>query len=159
MSTAAKRTEELLGRLEGATMDEIIAATGGPQYNVLRRLQARGYRLRKSKEGRATRYFAEPPPVPLAATFSGGKLSLPKPVREQLGLREGDQVKFTLKDDGAQLERKQFSIRDLYGILPRPMKVLTIEEMDEVIARAVVKKVLGKQLGGKRISGKRVSGK
>ena len=60
----SKMAERLLTAPAGATMDEIVAATGGPQYNVLRRLEGRGYTVRKVKEGRVTRYFAEPPPAP-----------------------------------------------------------------------------------------------
>ena len=57
-----KLAERLVTQPNGATMAEIVAATGGPQYNVLKRLEARGYRLRKVKEGKETRYFAEPRP-------------------------------------------------------------------------------------------------
>ena len=59
-----KLAERLLARPNGATMAEIIAATGGPQYNVLKKLEGRGYRIRKVKEGKETRYFAEPPAAP-----------------------------------------------------------------------------------------------
>jgi antitoxin PrlF len=144
MPSKAVRAESLLLRPEGATMDEIIAATGGPQYNVLRRLKARGYRVTTTKEGRVTRYFAGAAPAHLESRLKDGKLTLPGPVRQHLGLREGDQVKFTVQDETVQVHRKQVSIRDLYGILPRPAKALTIEEMDEAIREAVVKKVLGR---------------
>ncbi len=63
-NAGTKKAERLMTRPDGATMDEIVAVTGGPQYNVLRRLEGRGYRIRKVKEGRATRYFAAPPASP-----------------------------------------------------------------------------------------------
>ena len=47
-----KLAEQLLTQPGGATMAEIIAAAGGPQYNVLKKLEARGYRIRKIKEGK-----------------------------------------------------------------------------------------------------------
>jgi sugar-specific transcriptional regulator TrmB len=56
-----KLAERLVTKPGGATMAELIAATGGPQYNVLKRLEARGYRVRKVKEGKETRYFAAAP--------------------------------------------------------------------------------------------------
>ncbi len=56
-----KVAERLMTRPSGATMDEMVAATGGPQYNILKKLEGRGYRIRKVKEGKATRYFATPP--------------------------------------------------------------------------------------------------
>ena len=49
-----KLAERLLTRPNGATMTEIIGAAGGPQYNVLKKLEARGYRIRKIKEGNET---------------------------------------------------------------------------------------------------------
>jgi hypothetical protein len=45
--TSSKLAEQLLARPEGASMQEIIAATGRPQYNVLARLEGRGWRVRK----------------------------------------------------------------------------------------------------------------
>ena len=42
MITKSTLAEQMLTAQSGATMDEIIAATGGPQYNVLRKLEARG---------------------------------------------------------------------------------------------------------------------
>ncbi|MGA8155242.1 MAG: hypothetical protein WB822_03315, partial [Rhodoplanes sp.] len=84
-----KLAEQLLVRPEGATMDEIVAATGGPQYNVLRKLEGRGYRIRKVKEGRATRYFATPPDAPSfeATITSKGQVTIPQDVRDRLRLR------------------------------------------------------------------------
>ena len=81
--------ERLMTRPDGATMDEMVAATGGPQYNVLKRLEGRGYRIRKVKEGRTTRYFAEAPSTPSyeATVTSKGQVTLPKEIRERLRLR------------------------------------------------------------------------
>jgi hypothetical protein len=47
-----KLAERMLTQSAGATMTEIIAAVGGPQYNVLKKLEARGYSIRKVKESR-----------------------------------------------------------------------------------------------------------
>ena len=78
-----KLAERLLARPNGATMAEIIAATGGPQYNVLKKLEGRGYRIRKVKEGKETRYFAEPPAAPFyeATITSKGQVTIPKELR------------------------------------------------------------------------------
>jgi antitoxin PrlF len=136
-----KVAERLFTQPSGATTPEIIAATGGPQYNVLKRLEARGYRVRKIKEGRATRYFAEPPAQPSyeATVTSKGQVTLPKELRERLRLHDGDKVRFTAEDDGRILmARAGHSIREMFGILGKPPRRLTLQEIDEVISQAAV---------------------
>src|ERR1700736_7043067 len=97
----AKMTERLLTRSGGATMRDIIAATGGPQYNELKRLAARGYAVRKVKEGSETRYFAAPPAAPSFETTltSKGQVTLPKEIRERLNVRTGSKLRFSVEDD------------------------------------------------------------
>jgi len=139
--TGTKIAERLITRPDGATMDEIIAATGGAQYNVLRRLEARGYRVRKVKEGRTTRYFADAPAAPSceATVTSKGQVSLPKEVRERLRVGEGGKVRFTFEDgDRIVVAKGGPRLRDLFGILGKPPRSLTLEEMDEVIQQAAV---------------------
>lgn len=136
-----KVAENLFSGPKGATMAEIIKATGGPQYNVLRKLEGRGYRIRKVKDGRATRYFAEPPAQPsfTAKVTSKGQVTLPKEVRERLRLREGDKIRFTAEEDGRiVMARGGHSIRDMFGILGKPPRSLTLKEIDEVIRQAAV---------------------
>lgn len=140
-----KLAEQLVTQPSGATMAEIIAATGGPQYNVLKRLAARGYRVSKVKEGRETRYFAEAPATPSyeATVTSKGQVTLPKEVRESLRLRAGDKVRFTLDDaERIVVERAELSIRDLFGILGKPRRSATLEQMDEAVRRHAVERYL-----------------
>lgn len=126
-------------------MAEIIAATGGPQYNVLKRLEARGYRLRKIKEGKETRYYAAPPAEPSydATVTSKGQVTLPKEVRERLRVREGDKVRFIV-EEGARIAvtRAEHSIRDLFGILGKPRRGATLEEMNEAIRQHAVERYM-----------------
>lgn len=117
----------------------------GPQYNVLRRLEGRGHRIRKIKEGKATRYFATPPTAPsYEVTVTGkGQVTLPKEVRERLRLHEGDTVRFAIEDgERIIVERAGLSIRDSFGILGKPPRSLTLHEMDEAIGQAVVDRYL-----------------
>ena len=141
----SKLAEQLLVRPEGATMAEIIAATGGPQYNVLKRLEARGYRLRKVKEGKETRYFAEPPSSEVyhATMTSKGQVTIPQAVREKLGLRSGQDLRFTVDKDARVVMTLAYRrLSELPGILPKPKKTLSIEEMDEAIRGAAVGRFL-----------------
>ena len=140
-----KIAEQLMTRPGGATMDEIVAATGGPQYNVLRRLEGRGYRIRKVREGRATRYFVTPPAAPCfqATVTSQGQVTIPKEVRARLRLRNGQEVKFTIEQgDRVVITPSYTRLSELTGILPKPKRTLTLEEMDEAIAQAAVDRYL-----------------
>lgn len=142
---AAKVAERLIGRPEGATMDEIIAATGGPQYNVLKRLEGRGYTIRKTKQGRTTRYFADPPAAPSyeATVTSQGQVTIPKELRERLGVHAGGKLQFIVEsDDRVVVRPAELSIRRLFGILGKPPRSATLEEMDEGIRQAAVERYL-----------------
>lgn len=139
-ATASKLTEQLLLRPEGATMDDIVAVTGGPQYNVLRRLRARGYHLRSAKEGRRTRYFAVAPVTGAArATMSEkGHVTVPKAILDAAGIRNPTTVTFTVEGDGhIAIRPAARPIAELRGILPRPKRALSLEEIDEAVATAV----------------------
>src|ERR1700690_3281413 len=100
------------------------AATGGPQYNVLRRLEGRGYRIRKVKEGKATRYYARPPASPsyTATLTSKGQVTVPQEVREQLRLANGQELKFTVEGDRAVITPLYRRLSELVGILPKPKR-------------------------------------
>ena len=70
---------------------------------------------------------------------SKGQLTMPKEIRDKLNLQPGDKIRFVMLDDGTlygiPLNR---SLKDLKGILPKPERALTIEEMDEAIAQAII---------------------
>jgi AbrB family looped-hinge helix DNA binding protein len=143
--SGTKIAERLMVRPEGATMAEIIATTGGPQYNVLKKLEGRGYRVRKVKEGNETRYFVTPPGAfSFEATItSKGQVTIPKEVREHSGLRAGGKLKFTLESDGrVVVTRAMLSIRRLFGILGKPPRRATLEDMDDAVRRGAVERYL-----------------
>lgn len=136
--------ERLMTRPQGATMDEILAETGGSfQYNAKRRLEARGYIIRTRREGRSVRYWAKSPrsrdfEVPVT---NKGQLTIPKEIRERLGLSKGGNVSLTLEDDSrVVMSPKRVKLSDLAGILGKPPRSLTLEEMDDVIAQAAIER-------------------
>jgi len=133
----SRQAEKLLTSAGGATMDELIAATGGPQYNLLRRLEARGYKIRKVKEGRATRYRAV---APQQATFEmrvsrKGQVTLPKDIRERLRIRNGGNIKFVVKGDQVEMQPAQLSVTRLAGVLGKPRRHVSLKQMDEAIVK------------------------
>jgi AbrB family looped-hinge helix DNA binding protein len=76
-----------------------------------------------------------------ATMTSKGQITVPKDIRLKLGLRPGDRIRFLLEADGrVRLMPAKRDISELVGILPKPRRALSIEEMDEAIARAVVEK-------------------
>lgn len=76
----------------------------------------------------------------VATLTSKGQTTIPKEIREKLGLKPGTKLHFNLMPDGTiSVRAKTGTIMDLAGILHRPgMKAATIEEMNEAVARAVV---------------------
>ncbi len=67
---------------------------------------------------------------------SKGQITLPKPVREALGVGPGDQVRFLILGDQVRIV-KPIDIMSLAGMLKpyiKPGQVVSIEEMDEAIA-------------------------
>ena len=76
-----------------------------------------------------------------AKMTSKGQITVPKDVRLKLGLRPGDRVRFIVEDDGrVRLLPAKRDISELVGMLPKPKRALTLEEMDEAIAQAVAEK-------------------
>lgn len=67
-----------------------------------------------------------------ATITSKGQTTIPKAVRDGLGLQPGDKVRFTLLSDGSVIMRaKKRSIRDSAGALQNPdRKPIAIEDMN-----------------------------
>jgi antitoxin PrlF len=76
-----------------------------------------------------------------AKMTSKGQITVPKDVRLRLGLKPGDRVRFIVEGDGrVRLLPAKRDISELVGILPKPKRALTIEEMDEAVGRAIAAK-------------------
>jgi AbrB family looped-hinge helix DNA binding protein len=122
-------------------MREVIKATGGPQYNKLKELETRGFTIRRVKEGNETRYFATPPAVRTfeATVTSQGQMTIPKEVRERLGLRGGGKLRLVLEaNDRIIVAPMNVSVQGLFGALGKPPRRLTLAEIDDVIEQAAV---------------------
>lgn len=67
---------------------------------------------------------------------SKGQVTLPRALREQLRLSPGDRIEFVVEDDGSvRLLVKQGSLHRLRGLLSRPERPVSLEEMDEAIRK------------------------
>ena len=71
-----------------------------------------------------------------AAVTSKGQITIPVEVRKKLGLKAGDRVRFIEGENGEYILRpKTRSIMDLEGFVHWTGKPVTIEEMNETIAK------------------------
>jgi len=72
-----------------------------------------------------------------ATITSKGQITLPKALRDQLQLVSGDRVEFIIDENNVvrMLPRKA-SVKNLKGMLPKPDKPVTLEEMEAAIAAA-----------------------
>jgi len=138
--------ERLMTRARGATMDEILAETGGSfQYNAKRRLEARGYVVTVRREGRSIRYFAVRPETIAydVVVTSKGQLTVPKQVRERLGIRAGGTVRLVHEaDDRVVMTPADLSIKRLFGVLGKPPRKATLEDMKDGVQRGAVERYL-----------------
>ena len=67
---------------------------------------------------------------------SKGQVTLPAEARRRLGIRAGSRLEFIVKDDDRlEVVVVGGSARDLKGLLPRPKRALSLDEMDAAIAK------------------------
>ena len=67
--------------------------------------------------------------------FSNGSTTLPKPVREALGLKAGDTVRYVISEDGVQVLRA-LHVSELAGMLARDgQATVSLDAMQDGIAQ------------------------
>ncbi len=67
---------------------------------------------------------------------SKGQITLPKAIRDLLGVKEGDRVSFRALDDGrVVVEAETLDLRTLRGSVRSRVKGVTVEAMHEAIRR------------------------
>jgi len=80
--------------------------------------------------------------MPTATVTSKGQITIPKPIRERLKLKAGDQIDFVTDETGrVVLEPGSSELTDLRGMLRREGRPpVSLAEMDAAIARHVTRK-------------------
>jgi AbrB family looped-hinge helix DNA binding protein len=74
-----------------------------------------------------------------ATLTSKGQTTIPKAIRERLGLRPGDRIEFVALSDGTvRLMPRNLPIGALKGLLPRPKRALSVGEMNEAVADGAI---------------------
>ena len=65
---------------------------------------------------------------------SKGQLTLPKEVRDRLKLHTGDRLVVHVQEDGTiLLQPVTVDVEALYGLLPKPARPVSLEEMERAI--------------------------
>lgn len=77
-----------------------------------------------------------------ATMTSKGQLTVPKEIRDRLGLEPGDKVDLVPCGEGRveMRKRRTIELKELFGILPAGTVPLTLEEIDDAIGDACVEK-------------------
>ncbi len=78
--------------------------------------------------------------MPTATVTSKGQVTIPKPVRDRLGVTRGDRIEFIFDLDGSvRLRPLTHSVTELAGFLHRPgRESVTTEEMGESLVELLV---------------------
>ena len=76
-----------------------------------------------------------------ATMTSKGQVTIPKAIRDQLGLKSGVTLHFWIDPTGRIVATPlTLELEDLFGSLPRPAKPLSLEEIDKAIEEAAVER-------------------
>ena len=78
--------------------------------------------------------------MPKSTVTSKGQITLPKEIRDHLGLETGDRVSFEIRDGAVYVEAETIDVRTLRGVVNRRGRNVTIEAMDEAIRRGAARK-------------------
>ena len=70
--------------------------------------------------------------------FANGSTTLPKPVREALGVEAGDSIRYIISENGVQVLRTR-SVHELAGMLARDEQAtITLSGMENAIIEGAV---------------------
>jgi antitoxin PrlF len=75
--------------------------------------------------------------MPTATLTSKGQITIPKEVREALGVSAGDRVEFVAQEKGVyRVVAATRDVRHLKGLVAKPAKPVTVAAMNRAVARA-----------------------
>jgi antitoxin PrlF len=78
--------------------------------------------------------------MPTATITSKGQITIPKAVRELLGLEPGDRVAFRVVDNAAVVEPETVDLKELFGVLRPQVKGVGVGDMEAALARRAGKR-------------------
>jgi AbrB family looped-hinge helix DNA binding protein len=72
-----------------------------------------------------------------ATLTSKGQITIPKEVRERLGVEAGDRLEFVEQERGVyRVVAATRDVRNLKGMVPKPQRAVTVEEMNAAVRRS-----------------------
>jgi AbrB family looped-hinge helix DNA binding protein len=75
--------------------------------------------------------------MPSATVTSKGQITIPKEVRDGLGIGTGDRVEFVAEEKGVyRIVAATRDVRHLKGLIDKPSKPVGVEAMNRAAARA-----------------------
>jgi antitoxin PrlF len=86
-----------------------------------------------------TCYFCKD--MPSASVTSKGQITLPKEIRDQLGVKTGDRVAFRQGDDGTiVVEAETTDLLTLKGAIRSRVRGVTVEDMKDAVRKQAAKR-------------------
>jgi antitoxin PrlF len=81
-----------------------------------------------------------------AKLTSKGQITIPRDVREALGLKTGDRVAFEIRDDGTVVvEPQSVDLLTLAGSVQSPVKGVTLDDMERAIRKGATRRSKGRK--------------
>lgn len=78
--------------------------------------------------------------MPTATVTSKGQITIPKEIRDALGLKDGHRVSFLLREDSVvEMRPEALDVTSLYGILRPSVRGVTLEDMEEAIRKGAAR--------------------
>jgi antitoxin PrlF len=75
--------------------------------------------------------------MPTATVTTKGQITIPKEVRDAMGIEAGDRVEFVAEEKGVyKVVAATKDVRHLKGLVPKPAKPVSVEEMNRAVTRA-----------------------
>ena len=75
--------------------------------------------------------------MPTAIVTSKGQITIPKRVRDGLGIETGDRVEFVEQERGVyKVVAATKDVRHLKGIVAKPRRPVSVEQMNKAVRRA-----------------------
>ena len=72
--------------------------------------------------------------MPTAKLTTRGQVTIPKEIRDRMGLRAGDELRFSLRDDGSAIvEPHTRDLRSLRGSVKPKDRQVSIEDMKDAV--------------------------
>ncbi len=79
--------------------------------------------------------------MPSSKLTSKGQITLPKDVRDALGVQPGDRIAFTIRRDGTvTVAADTIDVRSLRGRLKSDVRGVTVEAMQDAIRQSATKR-------------------